>query len=267
VPERDRSPCRRAQRALESVAAAADGPPAHRVISTGKRTLLFLIAVAAALLLPATAAAFRGVTVAKDTARGSVVVASHGGVIRTVRSPGIGAIRLGQRLVVSARRLPDGTFRAGSLRAVGRTRRALVRGVVVRNQRELHRLILSAGGSVFAVRSGRGFASVKRGPGAGDRVDVRVVISPNGLRASSLVELGHEGKLELEGIFLGFTTHGMLRLAVVHRGKVFVTVPAGLTLPQLQPGDEIELVVSVDAAGAFTLSVGARGTLAGCDRH
>ena len=101
--------------------------------------------------------------------------------------------------------------------------------------------------------AGRGFASVKRGPGAGDRADVRVVISPNGLRASSLVELGHEGKLELEGIFLGFTTHGMLRLAVVHRGKVFVTVPAGLTLPQLQPGDEIELVVSVDAAGAFTL--------------
>jgi hypothetical protein len=34
---------------------------------------------------------------------------------------------------------------------------------------------------------------------------------------------------------------------------VFVTVPDGFQLPELNPGDEIELVVSVDAAGAFTL--------------
>jgi hypothetical protein len=32
-----------------------------------------------------------------------------------------------------------------------------------------------------------------------------------------------------------------------------VTVPAGFQLPQLRPGDEIELIVSVEAAGAFTL--------------
>jgi len=32
-----------------------------------------------------------------------------------------------------------------------------------------------------------------------------------------------------------------------------VTIPAGFHLPGLRPGDEIELIVSVDAAGAFTL--------------
>ncbi len=218
-----------------------------------KRTLLFLAAASVVLSLPATASAFRGVAVAKDAARHSIVVASKGGLVRTVRAPGrAGAVRLGHRLVFSARRLSDGTFRASSLRAGGHARHAVIRGVVVRNQRRLHRLLISAGGTVFAVRApARGFAS-NRGPRSGDRVEVRVTISGKGLAASSLEEIGHTDGLELEGIFLGIAD-GKLRLAVAHRGEVFVTIPAGLQLPTLNPGDEIELVVSVDTAGTFTL--------------
>jgi hypothetical protein len=219
-----------------------------------KRTLPFLAALAAVLSLPATASAFRGVAVAKDAARHSVVVASKGGLVRTVRAPGrAGSVRLGHRLVFSARRLSDGTFRASSLRARGNARHAVIRGVVVRNQRRLHRLLISAGGSVFAIkaRTSRGFSS-NRGPRAGDRVEVRVTISEKGLRAGSLEEIGHTDGLELEGIFLGIAD-GKLRLAVAHRGEVFVMIPDGFQLPTLNPGDEIELVVSVDTAGAFTL--------------
>jgi hypothetical protein len=218
-----------------------------------KRTLLFLLAASVVLSLPATAAAFRGVAVAKDSARHSVVVASKGGLVRTVRAPGrAGSVRLGHRLVYSARRLSDGTFRASSLRAAGSARHAVIRGVVVRNQRRLHRLLISAGGTVFAVKAPtRGFAS-DRGPRSGDRVEVRVTISGNSLEANSLDELGHANGIELEGIFLGIAD-GKLRLAVAHRGEVFVTIPAGFQLPALNPGDEIELDVSVDTAGAFTL--------------
>src|SRR4051812_32354739 len=218
-----------------------------------KRTLLFLAAASVVLSLPATAAAFRGVAVAKDAARHSVVVASKGGLVRTLRAPGrAGSVRLGHRLVFSARRLSDGTFRATSLRARGNARHAVIRGVVVRNQRRLHRLLISSGGSVFAVRApARGFAS-NRDPRTGDRVEVRVTISGHGLTAGSLEEIGHADGLELEGIFLGIAD-GKLRLAVAHRGEVFVTIPAGFQLPALNPGDEIELVVSVDSAGAFTL--------------
>lgn len=218
-----------------------------------KRTLLFLAAASVVLSLPATAAAFRGVAVAKDAARHSVVVASKGGLVRTVRAPGrAGSVRLGHRLVFSARRLSDGTFRASSVRATGNARHAVIRGVVVRNQRRLHRLLISAGGTVLAVRApARGFAS-NRGPRTGDRVEVRVTISEKGLSAGSLEEIGHTDGLELEGIFLGIAD-GKLRLAVAHRGEVLVTVPAGFQLPTLSPGDEIQLVVSVDAAGAFTL--------------
>jgi len=218
-----------------------------------KRTLFLIVAVAAVLALPATASAFRGVAVAKDQARHAIVTASANGVVRTVRAPGrAGAVRLGHRLVFTARRLADGTFRAGTVRVGGKARHALVRGIVVRNQRKLHRLLLSAGGSVIAVRAGRGFAS-HRGPGPGDRVEVRVVITARGLVGNGLNDLGHANALELEGIFLGLTDSGQLRLAVVHRGEVFVNVPEGFQLPQLRPGDEIEILVSVDEAGAFTL--------------
>ena len=77
-------------------------------------------------------------------------------------------------------------------------------------------------------------------------------LTRNGLQAGFVKTLGHAGTLELEGIFLGISGD-QLRLAVEHRGEVFVTVPAGLRLPDLRPGDEIELIVTVGAAGAFTL--------------
>jgi hypothetical protein len=218
-----------------------------------KRTLFLVVATAAVLAIPATASAFSGVAVAKDQARHSVVVASKSGVVRTVRAPGkLASIRLGHGVTYSARRLSDGTFRATSIRSTGVAHRAVLRGVVVRNQQRLRRVLLSAGGTIVSVRApARGFAS-SHGPRAGDRVEVRVKIGANGLQATSMTTIGHSGTVELEGIFLGVTSE-TLRLAVEQRGEVFVAIPAGFQLPQLQPGDEIEAIVTVDAAGAFTL--------------
>lgn len=216
-----------------------------------KRILLPALALATVLALPATASAFRGVAVAKDPARHTVVVASQGGVVRTVRAPGhLAAVRLGSRVSYTARRLTDGTFRARTLKASGRVSRAVLRGVVVRNQAK--RLLLAAGGSVFSVRTPvRGFLS-RRDRRAGEQVEVRVHVTRDGLGATSITTLGQASTLELEGIFLS-VNGDQLRLAVEHRGEVFVTIPGGFQLPELQPGDEIELIVNVDAAGAFTL--------------
>ncbi len=218
-----------------------------------KRILLPALALAAVLALPATASAFSGVAVAKNSARHTVVVASRGGVVRTVRAPGhLAAVRLGSRVSYTARRLTDGTFRAGTLHASGRVSRAVLRAVVVRNQVKLHRLLLTAGGSVFSVRApARGFMS-HRDHRPGEKVEVRVRITSGGLGATSITTLGQASTLELEGIFLS-VSGDQLRLAVEHRGEVFVTIPAGFQLPQLKPGDEIELIVNVDATGAFTL--------------
>lgn len=218
-----------------------------------KRILLPAVALAAVLALPATASAFRGVAVAKNPARHTVVVASRGGVVRTVRAAGhLAAVRLGSRVSYTARRLTDGTFRAGTFRASGRVGHAVLRGVVVRNEARLHRLLLSSGGSVFSVRApARGFMS-HRSDRPGEEVEVRVRVTSSGLDATSITTLGQASTLELEGIFLS-VDGDQLRLAVEHRGEVLVTIPGGLQLPQLQPGDEIELIVSVDAGGAFTL--------------
>jgi hypothetical protein len=210
-----------------------------------KRLLLFAAAASAVLALPATAAAFSGVVVAKDQARHALVIASRDGVVRTVRAPGhVRAVRTGERLVFSARRLSDGTFKAGSLRAAGHARRAVLRGTVVRHR--LAHYLISTGGSVIAMRG------ANRHHRIGDRVQVRVSIGRNGLTATSFKDLGHANSVELEGIFLGLAGD-QLRLAVEDRGEVFVTVPGGFQLPPLKPGDEIELDVSVDQAGAFTL--------------
>jgi hypothetical protein len=219
-----------------------------------KRTLLLFALVAGVLAVPATASAFSGVVIAKTPARHAIVVASRGGVIRTVRAPKrLGSIRLGQRLVFSARRLSDGTFKAGALRRRGRARGATVRGVVVRHRGSSY--LLSAGGSMLAVHvSARGFAMAgSRGHRAGDIVSGRVRISSSGLVTKGFHSEGHTNATELEGIYLGMTDSGQLRLAVRHKGEVFVTVPDGFQLPALAPGDEIELVVSVGADGSFTL--------------
>jgi hypothetical protein len=217
-----------------------------------KRILLALGLAAAVLAVPATASAFSGVVVSKQAKRDAFVIASRGGVVRTVRAHRhFRAIHAGQRVTFAAKRLSDGTFSAGAMRVTGRARHATLRGIVVRQR--AGRILLSTGGSLVVVRSSaRGFAAVNGRHRAGDVVLARVTVTSNGLRASSIRTLGHEDGLELEGIFLDVNGN-QLRLAVEGRGEVFVTVPDGFQLPPLRPGDEVELVVSVDASGAFTL--------------
>jgi hypothetical protein len=216
-----------------------------------KRIYMLVALVSAVLAVPATASAFSGTVVAKKASRHAVVVVSRGGVARTLRTPRFASLRAGQRLVFSATKLGDGTFRAGKVRLSGRARLVFLRGTVVRQRAS--RYLLSSGGSLISIRvGGHAFAAVTRRHRAGDIVTGRVRIGANGLTAKSLHDAGHSDALELEGIFLGLNGN-QLRLAVEHRGEVFVTVPDALQLPPLTPGDEIELVVTVDATGAFTL--------------
>jgi hypothetical protein len=223
-----------------------------------KRFLLLLVTAAAALavVLPATAGAatFTGAVVAKDAARKALVTASRDGTVRTVRlHAGFARFRVGSKVSVSAVNLPDGTF-TGRVRLAGRARVARVRGTVVK--RLARQLVVSAGGSVFALRlTGKQGAADHGGLQPGDKVDCNVRFkggSPE-TRAGGIKEIGHEGQLVLEGIYLSTADDGTLELAVVHRGRVLVTVPDDVEVPDFQPGDEIALVVAVDDDGSFTL--------------
>src|SRR5262245_61839555 len=200
-----------------------------------KRILLALGLVAAVLAVPATASAFSGLVVSKQAKRDAFVIASHGGIVRTVRAHHrFRTVHAGQRVTFGAKKLSDGTFSAGSLRITGRARHATLRGTVVRQR--AGRILLSAGGSLLVLHSSaRAFAAVNGRHRPGDVVLARVTLTRNGLSASSIRTLGHEDGLELEGIFLGVSGN-QLRLAVEGRGEVFVTVPDGFQLPPLNPG-------------------------------
>ena len=104
------------------------------------------------------------------------------------------ALRAGQRLVFSAKRLHDGTFRAGTLRVRGAARHVFMRGTVVRQRAS--RYLLSAGGTLIGVRvSSHAFASAVGRHRPGDIVGGTVRVGPNGLTASSFKTLGHEDGL------------------------------------------------------------------------
>ena len=104
-----------------------------------KRVLLLAAAGIAALAfaLPATAGTvtFRGVVVAKDSARKSIVTVSRNGVVRTVRARGaLKRVRVGRLVAVQAASLPDGTFAASKVRPLGRAGRAHFRATVAAGQ-------------------------------------------------------------------------------------------------------------------------------------
>lgn len=224
-----------------------------------KRYLLLLAATIAALavVLPATAGAatFRGAVVAKDAARKALITAGADGTVRTVRLPGkFNRFRVGSTVAVRGALLPDGTYSGATVRRLGKARGTHVRGTVVRQLGK--QLVISAGGSVFALRlAGKQGAAEGGGLQPGDRVDCDVHFkggSPT-TRSGDVDKVGHDGQLVLEGIYLDTTDDGSLEVAVVHRGRVLVAVPDAVTVPDFTAGDEIALVVTVEDDGSFTL--------------
>jgi hypothetical protein len=222
-----------------------------------KRFLLLLTTAAAALVvaLPATAATFTGAVVAKDAARKTLVTASRDGTVRTVRlHTGFARVKVGALLAVRGAQLPDGTYSAGAVRRAGRVRGTHLRGTVV--QRAGARLVISAGGSVFALRvGGKQLASDGSSLQPGDKVDCDVTFRRGSPEAPTggIHEVGHDGQLVLEGIYLTTDGDGTLEVAVVHKGRVLVAVPDGVTPPSFQAGDVVVLVVTVETDGSFTL--------------
>ncbi len=226
-----------------------------------KRYLLLLAASIAALavVLPATAGAatFRGAVVAKDSARKALVTASKDGTVRTVRlHTNFNRFRVGSTVAVRGVKLPDGTFSAAAVRGLGKARGTPVRGTVVRQLAA--RLVMSAGGSVFALRLAGKQSASKGGFKPGDKVDCNVHFkggSPE-TRRDGVNKIGHDGQLVLEGIYLSTDEDGTIELAVIHQGRVFVNVTDDVEVPDFEAGDEIALVVTVENDGSFTLVKG-----------
>lgn len=213
-----------------------------------KRVLVLVAAIG--LILPAAAQAgtFRAVVIAKNAKRHALVTASKNGTVRTVRAPqAFRKIGLGAVVAVRAAKLPDGTFAASATKQIRRAKKARVRATVVK--RSGRKLFVSGGHSVFALALAKGTGAKLR---AGDRINATATVGRATLFCDELDPVGHTDELELEGIYLS-TDDDVLSLAVLHRGLVKVAIPDGVEVPEFAPGDQIWLLVSVEADGSFTL--------------
>ncbi len=200
----------------------------------------------------------RGVVVARNLARHTVVVSSPAGIVHTVRlasAPATRRVAIGADVLARSVLLGDGTYHALALRAHGRAHRARVRGTVVRSFAS--RLLLSAGGSVFSIAShARGIRAHATGttttPQAGEVVEATVAISQNSVQQTQLQQLGQTGIIGLEGVLSSITSSAIV-VAVDQGALTTVTVPASLTLPPtIAVGDRVE-VLAAYANQAFSL--------------
>ena len=221
------------------------------------------LVAACAVALPAAAAAakpklaakpvtVRGVVVARQQARGTLVVATAKGAVATLRTSA--ARRVGARIAVRATQLADGTYGAGSVTGRGTARRARVHGVVVSSAKG--RLVLSAGGSVFSVGRARVLSAVggSGDPQPGSVVNATLSIdSSNGTVAESNVQqVGQASLVSLEGTISSLAS-GSLVLAAEAGAVTTVAIPSSIVLPStIAAGDRVELLAQF-AAGAFTL--------------
>jgi hypothetical protein len=227
-----------------------------------KRTLVLLTLAAALLAVPATASAapataWKGIVVAKDVKRGTVVTASANGTVRTARTAKTRTLKIGQRLAVRGAALADGTFKALSVRLAGRAKTTRLKAVVVRNQKAQRRLLVSAGGSTFALtqrRARRTLASVSDGsPQPGAQITATVNVAAGTLQATSVSTTGQLGVLEVEGILTKLAADS-IELVVAKAGFVTLALPAGFALPAgIQVFDEVKAHVSVGTDGKLTL--------------
>ena len=233
-----------------------------------KRILLALIA-GAAVLVPASAMAAaprKGVVIDFRAHSKTATVAAAGGrlvAVHTSKRARVGSVvRLS-----SARQLRNGTFSARLVR-VGRARHARIRAKVV--ARVGRSLMLSARGTTFTVKlRGRRTMEHTATPPVGSTVVADVTIMDDGeLEAADVNETAAPvagQTLEVEG---NVTANDVTSLTVSARddgvSMDFIINAGGADISGLTVGSEVELQVTVNADGTFTL---AQGELNGDDQE
>ena len=226
-----------------------------------KRILLALIA-GAAVLVPASAMAAaprKGVVIDFRAHAKTATVAAAGGrlvAVHTSKRARVGSVVK----LSSARQLRNGTFSARLVR-VGSTRHARIRAKVV--ARIGRSLMLSARGTTFAVKlRGRRTMEHTATPPVGSTVVADVTIMDDGeLEAADVNETAAPvagQTLEVEG---NVTANDGTSLTVSARddgvSTDFVINAGGADISGLTVGSEVELQVTVNPDGTFTLAQGA----------
>ena len=208
-------------------------------------TAVFLLAVGSATAAPT---AIKGTVVAKRVHRGTVVLATgRKGLAVTVRiAPR--RVRLGDRVSVVGSRLRDGTFKASRLHVLSHVRKTRIRGMVVK--RLAHAMRVASGHSALTIHTrSRALASRHDGGDEGEIGEFEVEFEHGHLVEDGFISAPQSGTVEIEGDLVTVSP-----LVVSIEGlPIEITVPSGMTLPPLTPGQEVELVVQTGSGNTFTL--------------
>ena len=215
-----------------------------------KWTALLAVAVFVLAVGSATAAPkpLKGTVVAKRAHSGTVVLATgRRGLAVTVRvAPR--RVRLGDRVSLVGKRLRDGTIKASHLRVLAHVKKARIQGMVVK--RLSHGMRVASGHNVLTIRTtSRAAASRHDGQGEGDMGEFEIEFEHGDLVEKGFTPASPSGTNQIEGHLVSVTP-----LVVSIDGlPIEITVPSGMTLPPLTPGQEVELVVQTGAGNTFTL--------------
>ena len=216
--------------------------------------ILVALVVLLAIAVPAQAKAggFGGIVIAKQPQRAMLILSAPNGVGLSVRTQAL-HVRVGDRVTLTGLRLGDGTISASRLRVLSHTRRAVIRGVVVRQLRRS--TLVATGHSVIAIhhQAARRVASLSDDGGirVGSRAEFQVRIDDdNLLQQAAVTPLGQAANVQIEGSVVSVSP-----LVVSVEGlPITITVPQAMTLPPtLAAGARIELTVMAAAGNVFTL--------------
>jgi hypothetical protein len=208
----------------------------------------------------AAAATLKGVVVHKNPRAHSVVIADRKGHLSAVhvkRAP-----RIGRSVVISARRLHNGTWAASKVKVGRAAHRARIHGTVTFVKAAKRMFVISARGvSLLVHRGHRGRAAAADAlPAVGTVVTADVSVDDNGnVDATQVDEQGpdHNG-IGLEGIVLSIdATARTLSISAdddeESASALTVHVPVSFDLTKFHVGDAVELIVSLNSDGSYTL--------------
>ena len=209
-----------------------------------------LLAVAAFLLAVGSASA------APKAIKGTVVAKRAHTIVLTTGRKGLAVkvrvaprrVRLGDRVSVVGKRLRNGTIRASRLQVLSHVKKARIRGMVVK--RLAHAMRVASGHSVLTIHTSSAHAASRHdGEEKGELGEFEVEFEHGDLVEDDFTPVSPSGTVEIEGVLVSVSP-----LVVSLEGlPIEITVPSGMTLPPLTPGQEVELFVQAGAGNTFTL--------------
>lgn len=217
---------------------------------------------ALAFVASASAASFSGVVVHKDARAHSFVVALRGGALRAIHARREPA--LGRNVTVRARLLRNGTWALQHVRVGRAAGRVHLRGTVTYINSRRGIFVVSARGVSLLVRehramTGRLRAAADSQLAVGDIVTVDGTLDGDSVEASSVQQTGQDmNGLDIEGTVQAIdTTARTLSVSADDSEEsgatLTVDVPAAFDITLFSTGESVELIVSPNGDGTYTL--------------